>query len=96
MYSLSYSSLAHVKNVSISSMMSGSSKFKLVGSDLELKKRYRSYTEIDGNVHTRYMSAIKTCEAWRFPMNVDLLRSGDEEMQYVANNIEVYRNLAKG
>lgn len=96
MYSLSYNSLAHIRNVSISSMLSGSSKFKLVGSDLELKQRYRSYSEVDGNVHSRYMNAVKSCKAWHLPLNVDLLKRGDEDMQYVANNIEVYRNIAKG
>ena len=96
MYSLSYNSLAHVKNVSISSMLSGSSKYRLVGSDLELKQRYRSHHEIEGNIHSRYMSAIEACEAWRLPMNVELLRNGDEQMKYVANNIDAYRKLAKG
>ena len=96
MYSLNYNSLAHVKNVSISSMMSGSSKYRLVGSDLELKQRYRSHSEIEGNVHDRYMSAVKSCEAWRLPMDINILRSGDENMQYVANNIDVYRKLARG
>lgn len=96
MFSLSYNSLAHVRNVSISSMMSGSSKYRLVGSDLELKQRYRSYQEIEGNVHSRYMDAVKSCEAWRLPMDVSLLKNGDEDMIYVANNIEVYRKFAKG
>ena len=96
MYSLSYNSLAHVKNVSISSMMSGSSKYRLVGSDLELKHRYRSHHEIEGNVHNRYMSAVEACEAWRLPLDPNLLRNGDEHMKYVANNIDAYRKLAKG
>lgn len=96
MFSLNYSSLAHVKNVSISSMLSGSSKYRLVGSDLELKQRYRSHSEIEGNVYTRYMNAVKSCEAWRLPMNVNILRDGDDNMQYVGNNIDMYRKLARG
>ena len=96
MYSLNYNSIAHVHNVSISSMMSGSSRYRLNGSDLELKQRYRSYTEIEGNVQDRYMSGVKSCEVWRLPMDINILKNGDENMIYVANNIDVYRKLAKG
>lgn len=94
MYSLSYNSLTEIHNVSTATSMAGSSKFKLVGTELVEKKLYKTFNEIEGNVYSRFLAAIKTCDIWQIPYSPEILNKMGWNGEKKARDIMQYRCVA--
>lgn len=94
MWSISYNSITEIKNVSTATSLSGSSRFRMLGSELIEKKVYRSHTEIEGNIARDYRLAQKTCEAWGMNYDVNRLMEMDDRGIFTAQRIKRYRLFA--
>lgn len=94
MYSLGYNSITEVRNVSTATSMSGSSKYRLIGSDLIEKKHYKTFQEIEGNVYDRYLAALKTCEIWKIPYSPAILAEMGWNGEKKARDITQYRYIS--
>ena len=94
MYSLGYNSITEIKNVSTSTAMAGSSKYRLIGSNLIEKKQYKAVQEIEGNVYKRYLAALKTCEIWNIPYSPTMLAQMGYNGEKKARDITQYRDVA--
>ena len=94
MYSLGYNSITEIKNVSTATSMAGSSKYRLIGSNLIEKKHYKTVQEIEGNVYRRYLAALKTCEIWNIPYSPTMLAQMGYNGEKKARDITQYRDVA--
>lgn len=94
MYSLCYNSLTEIKSVSTATAMSGSSKYRLIGSELIEKKQYKAVQEISGNVYDRYLAALKTCDIWNIPYSPLMLSQMGFNGEKKARDIQQYRDVS--
>lgn len=96
MYSLTYNSLTEIKTCQSVSKLTGSSKYRHIGTELIKKKHRKSFLEIDGNVYKKYLSALKFCDINNLPYDPEALKYFEPYGIEKAYDIIQYRKVSDG
>jgi hypothetical protein len=96
MYSLTYNSLTEIKTCQSVSKLTGSSKYRHIGTELIKRKHRQIPLEIGGNVYKKYLSALKFCDINQLPYNPEILKYYEPYGIEKAFDIIQYRNVSDG
>lgn len=96
MYSLTYNSLTEIKTCQSVSKLTGSSKYRHIGTELIKNKHKKSFSEIDGNVYKKYLSSLKFCDINNLPYDPETLKYFEPYGIEKAYDIIQYRNVSDG